>query len=346
MKKFLSMLLLICLLLTSVTSLGLALAETEGVSLTVGCMMPPQNISPFTIFTNRGQMYYYLYETLALKAADGTFYGILAKDWTTEDNLHYSFEIYDYIYDTAGNHITASDCVYSIEHCRDEGAVTYVVSVNQTGEYTFDLELMDDTSGTLQLAMERCCIVSQAAYEASSDKMAVSSISTAPYMVTDYVPNVSIAFEKNPNYWQTDESVQNPLYRNMTVDKLEYIKIAESSQQTIALETGAIDAFEKIGNTEVANFIEGGRDADNFTVLGYPSDLSYIFYFSREGICGNDVNLRKAMLYGIDKEALLVGGFDGMGTLPTFYGAPGGMSDLTPNSASEDYFKYDLERNI
>ena len=71
----------------------------------------------------------------------------------------------------------------------------------------------------------------------SSDLMATSSVSSAPYMVSEYVPNTSITFVKNPNYWQTDESAQNPLYKEATVDTLVYTKISEAAQQTIALET-------------------------------------------------------------------------------------------------------------
>ena len=333
------MLLIVSLFLTC---MAFGLAEGEGRSLTVGANMAPQNISPFTNFTNRGPTLQYLYETLVLKdPATQEYYGVLAKNWTTEDYITYHFEIYDYIYDTAGNQIKASDCVFSLEHGRDEAAVTWIVSAEETGEYTFDLTLTDASPSSFATAMERSMIVSQAAYEAAADGMSTSSVSSAPYMVVDYVPNVSITFEKNPNYWQTDESLQCPLYKQMTVDKMAYTKIAEASQQSIALETGAIDVFDKIANSEVVNFLEGGRDAANFTVVTKPTDNTYVQYFARDGLCGTDINLRKAISYAIDKEMLVMGAMDGNAKVPTFMGALDGLSDLTPASASEDYFKYD-----
>ena len=176
------------------------------------------------------------------------------------------------------------------------------------------------------------------------DQMATSVVSTAPYVVTDFVSNVSITLERNENYWQTDEELQNPVYKNMTVDKLSYTKIAEAAQQTIALETGAVDVFEGISNTEVANFLEGGRDAANFTALGYASPLSYIFYFSNTGIMAEDIELRKAVTYAIDKDTIIQGALDGLAVSPTFYGAPDGLSDLTPTNASEDYMAYDADK--
>ena len=129
----------------------------------------------------------------------------------------------------------------------------------------------------------------------------------------------------------------------MTVDKLSYTKISEAAQQTIALETGAIDVFEGISNTEVANFLEGGRDADNFTALGFASPISYIFYYANQGICGEDQNLRLAIAHAIDKNVIVQGAFNGLADVPTFNGAPDGLSDLTPTDASDDYFAYDPE---
>ena len=336
MKKILSVVLALIMLL----SCGATLAE--GRELTVGNNMAPQNISPFTNFTNRQPVMQYLYETLALKdSATGELYGVIAKSWTTEDNINYDFEIYDYVYDTEGNHITAADCVFSLEHGRDEAAVTWIASVEQTGDYTFRLTATDDSVSTFPTIMERAVIVSQAAYEAASDGMSTSAVGTGAYMVTDFVPNVSITLEKNPNYWQTDEALQCHLYKEMTVDTLRYTKIAEASQQTIALETGAIDVFEKIANTEVANFVEGGRDADNFTAIANPTDTTYVLYFAAGGQCGADVNLRKAISYAIDKEMLVLGALDGNAVVPNFMGAMGGMSDLTPTTENPDYFNYD-----
>lgn len=317
--------------------------QDGGRELKIGVTTAPQNISPFTNFTNRQPVVSYLYETLVARDQEGNFYGIIAKDWSTEDNITYDFEIYDYVYDTAGNQIKADDVVFSLEHARDEAANTWIAGAEATGEYTLTVTMVDDSVSTFPTGMDRAPIVSRASYEASADSMATSSISTAPYMVTDFVANVSITFEKNPNYWQTDESLQNPLYKESTVDKLYYTKISEAAQQTIALETGAIDAFSVIANTEVANFLEGGRNTENFEALGYASATSYVFYYANQGICAQDMNLRYAIAHAIDKNAIVQGAFDGLATAPEFMGAPGGMSDLTPTSAGSDYFKYDQD---
>lgn len=317
--------------------------EAGGRELKVGAATAPQNISPFTHFSNRQPVHPYLYETLVDKDTDGNYFGIIAKDWTTEDNITYSFEIYDYVTDTAGNNITAEDCVFSLEHARDDAANTWIASAEVTGDYTFDVTLIDAAASTFSTAMNRAPIVSKKSYEESDDGMATAPVSTSPLVVTEFVPNVSISFERNTNYWQTDESLQAPFVKQLSVDKISYTKISEAAQQTIALETGAIDVFESISNTEIANFLEGGRDADNFTALGFASPTNYIFYYANQGICGEDQNLRLAIAHAIDKSVIVQGAFNGLADVPTFNGAPDGLSDLTPSDASDDYFTYDPE---
>ena len=58
---------------------------------------------------------------------------------------------------------------------------------------------------------------------------------------------------------------------------------------------------------------------------------------------GEDINLRLAIAHAIDKNVIAQGAFNGLAKVPTYMGAPDGVSDLTPTSASEDYFAYDPE---
>ncbi|MCD8012124.1 MAG: ABC transporter substrate-binding protein [Lachnospiraceae bacterium] len=342
-KKVLAAALALGMAMTTISSTAMTAfaEEAEGVELTVGVSTMAQNISPFTNFTNRQPIQQYLYENLLYRDSDGVTHGVIAKDWTTEDNITYDIEIYDYVYDTAGNQIKAEDVVYSLEHARDEAANTWIVSAEETGDYTLTVTLTDDTASTFNTAFNRAPIVSIASYEASEDGMAASVVSTSPYMVTEFTANVSVTLERNPNYWQTDESLQNPLYSESTVQKLNYVKISEASQQSIALETGSVNAFRELSSTEISNFLEGGRDEEGYTALGYESNISYIFYFANQGLCGEDVNLRAAISYAIDKSAVVLGAFSGQAAVPTFMGSS--ISDLVPSSASEDYFAYDAE---
>jgi ABC-type transport system substrate-binding protein len=350
-KKILSLTLAVAMTLSLVGCSG-STTTTDGAStstevedsskvLNIGVSTAPQNISPFVNFSNRQPVNQYLYETLMVQNQEGGWDPCIAKTMETSDYLTYTFEIFDYVKDSEGNAITASDCVYSLEHARDEAANTWIDSAEVTGDYTFTLTVTDDAPSTIQTAINRAPIVSQAAYEASGDGMSTTVISTAPYKVSEFVSNVSINFIKSENYWQTDSEYITPLAANMNLDGMNFIKIAESAQQTVALETGTVDCFYKLATSEVENFLEGGRDAENFTVVKGSLDSCYCFYFGNESFLMDDENLRFAILYAIDKEAINIGAFVGLLTVPEFYGASDGMSDLIPDKLTDDYFGYD-----
>ncbi len=309
--------------------------------LNVGVSTAPQNLSPFTNFTNRQPVNQYVYETLMVQDKNGGWLPCVAKSFTTEDNLTYSFEIFDYVKDSAGNEIKAEDCVFSLEHARDEAANTWIDSAKVTGEYTFDLTVTDVSTATLPTAINRAPIVSKASYEASADGMATTPVGTSPYVVTEFVSNVSCNFVKNENYWQTDEQYLSPIAANANVNGMNFIKIAEAAQQTVALETGTIDVFYRIASSEVENFIEGGRNAEKFTSISGATDTGWCLYFGRDSFLSQDENLRKAIMYAINKEEINIGAFGGLLNVPTFYGATDGMSDLTPSTINPDYFNYD-----
>lgn len=311
--------------------------------ITIGSDQAAQNISPFTHFSNRQPAQAHLYEMLFTKDTNGELVPILAKSWTTEDNLNFDIELFDYIYDSAGNNIKAEDAVFSFKRCKAEAGNTWIDSVQVTGEYTFRLTCINTGVNTFYTAVTRTPIVSKSAYEASGDGMSTSTTNTSPYIVTEFIPNVSITLEKRSDYWQINEEYLSPFAKNSNVDKVTYIKIAEAAQQTIALETGTIDAFELISNTEVPNFQEGGRNVDNLTAYGRPRSSFYAWYYSMDDSSpvANDLNLRLAIAYAIDRQALADGALGRQALACNFFGSPEGMSDLNPTTT--DGFSYNPE---
>ena len=117
MKKFLSLLLAIMMTLSLVS---IASAE-QGEKVTVGLAGDPGNIGPFQgMSAGRIGILFTTYEMLMAKDATGKFGPVLMKEMTTVDDLTYDVEIWDYIYDQAGNHLTAND----IKFCYDSAIAT------------------------------------------------------------------------------------------------------------------------------------------------------------------------------------------------------------------------------
>ena len=111
MKKVLSLILALAMMLSMT---GFAAAE-QGAAVVVGIAGDPGNIGPFQgMGPGRIGILFTTYEFLVTK--DGAEYpGVLMKELTPVDDLTYDVEIYDYIYDQDGNHLTASDIKFCYE---------------------------------------------------------------------------------------------------------------------------------------------------------------------------------------------------------------------------------------
>ena len=93
-----------------------AVAEGEiAEKVVVGLNNDPQNLGPFQgMSAGRIGVLYTMYEMLAVTEG-GETYGVLMQDCEKVDDLTYNITIYDYIYDQAGNHLTADDIVWCYE---------------------------------------------------------------------------------------------------------------------------------------------------------------------------------------------------------------------------------------
>ena len=68
-----------------------------------------------------------VYERLGERSYYGStdFIGVLMKDWkVSDDGYTYSIEIYDYIYDQDGNHMTADDIIWCLDMQANEANKT------------------------------------------------------------------------------------------------------------------------------------------------------------------------------------------------------------------------------
>jgi peptide/nickel transport system substrate-binding protein len=277
--------------------------------VTIAINQDPGDLKPFAV--NFGAHPYILqnfYEFL-FDLEDNNYVPALAKGYNKVDDLHYDVQLYDNIYDSAGNHITADDVIYSTQKLVESGNnfKWYMVGDlkkidDYTVEYTWTKPITD--VGELEFPWCRTVIFSQKAYEASSDQFATAPIGTGPYVVKSYVSGSKVVLEANPKYWQTDKS-KITLRHQAHVQTIEYDIIAESSQNVIALQTGAVDYSEYVPSENLADFQSGGKYADKFSTEVASGSFVYALNLNQsEGHPGTDLNFRLAVFYAIDNDAI------------------------------------------
>jgi ABC-type transport system substrate-binding protein len=264
----------------------------------------PANLGPFVgMSMGRISVLSTMYEYLFF-AVGPELKPYLAKSFEQKDDKTFIVTLFDTIIDSAGNKITAADVVFSYNTAMAANAyrpLGDVASVKATGDYTVEIVTKEavGVGGFAKIGTE-CPVVSQKAYEASSDQMATKPITTAVYTLTEYVPGSSLTFERRADYWQKDASMR-PIVAQANVQTAVFQIITEQAQHTVALQTGSADISTSVPGSDIALF----DGQPGFNVTKNMDNLTQLLAFN--GTAGNPFTskeLRQAVSYAIDKKAL------------------------------------------
>lgn len=270
-----------------------------------------------------------IFQTLIKQDTEGNIRYEVAKTITKVDDLHYTIEIWDNIYDTDGNHLTASDIVFSIDTliaAGNESQVSKLDHLEIVNDYTLTWVLKEPfRAGDLEKQMSDPKLVTKAAYE--SHDMTSDPVGTGAYMLSDYVPGNSVTIVANEDFWMKElpEDVKAGLwtYCAQNVREIVFPIIPDAATRAIALETGEIDIADALDGADASSF--AGRD--DMTVIDKPVDPPALFVFncSEASPCA-DINLRKAICYALNNDAIAEGvscpAYPVYGLSPRMYDAP------------------------
>lgn len=278
--------------------------QTAG-KLVIALSTDPGSNFPMGMKTSAGLEYLpFVYQQLFASDGNG---GIIGESFEMQedDELTYIMKIRQDVYDTLGNHMTASDVIWSINYNRE-------VLGNVGGLPDLDYVELGDDDYTVIWHMKQplnvatyekhACnptVICQAAFEASEGGMVASGDGTGPYVFKEYVPGSSLTLVKNEDYW-ADGIIDAPRAL-ANVDELSFVFIPEASQRAIALEQGEVDYAVNINMTDLRNFED--ESAFQLVRISSAAPFQLMFNSGQDSPC-QDINLRKAILYGIDVPAI------------------------------------------
>jgi len=312
--------------------------------LDIGYSQTPDTLTVFRANTNRDAPYWpYVTEQLAIFSVDNKLEPWVAKSWSTEDNgFTYEVEINQGVKDTEGNEITAADIVWFMNKSKEMALKPIwgkLESVEQTGDYTFKVKLVSNIVGTFETFLTDTYVVSQKAFEASSDEFGTSLVSTSPYKITEFTANSVMKMELRDDYWQDYSNMPESVRPN--VPAVYWHAIPEASQLGIALETGTIDMAIRIDNSTGAQF----KDNPAFTMelADGPQGWTVFFSGAETSPMAENVKLRQAVCYAIDAQGLITGLCAGYGT--PMYDAHSPLHiGANEKWKNEEYYSYDVEK--
>ena len=117
-----------------------------------------------------------------------------------------------------------------------------------------------------------------------------TAISNGPFKLAEYATGDSLVLVKNENYWNAEA---------VKLDKIVGTMIVDSSTELTAYESGDIDAADNPPVQEIPRLL---AEEPSFQILPLLGTYYYIFNVDKEPT--NDVRVRKALTYAIDRKAI------------------------------------------
>lgn len=299
MKKRLALLAAACLCMAvSMTSFA---ADKSDIVVAVDADVDTLHPTDFSTTVELGVLNQ-IYDTLLYYSPDGTKdpEPRIAESYeVSDDGLDYTFHLRDDVTFHDGTPVTADDVVFSIELYKASeyqgSQISMLSSVEATDEHTVVCHLDAPYSPFLQ-GICSPMIASKAYYESSEDDFVNNPIGTGPYKFISRAKGSNIKLEANEDYYRGAPEIKEVTFE----------VIPDSSTKAIALQTGEVNFAEIDSATKPQ--LEANPA---ITIAEVPTSAFSYIAMNTEKEPFNDVKVRQAINYAIDRDNLVAVCYDG-----------------------------------
>ena len=363
-KRIVVVVVLILVFMLTLTACGSSPATNGSTGSTGGSTEDANGMSPLTIGVagsissidlnqEAGILNYYLAaiyaEGLVGLSNDGEIIPTVASSWEDEDATIWKFTIRDNVYFSDGTLLTADDVVYSIENAMDPekspGVAiyfpAYVEGVEQTGDNEVTITL-DGPHASFIVNVSNAgglFIRSRAWGESATAPGSPQDlfVGTGPYTATAFEPGSHVTFKANENWWGGKPELQ----------QIRFDFFSDENTRLLAFTQGDIDFAL---NIPVDQSEQWGK-VDGAQVEFLNDRYYYGLTFDQTVELFQDVHVRKAIAYAIDKESIVAGSIlKGHGTPATAITAPEQFAtvmsadEAKAKLAEVTHYDFDLEK--
>ena len=257
----------------------------------------------------------------------------VAESWTvSEDGKTYTFKIRSNAKFHNGDPVKASDCVYSFEAAMASPRInTYYTSIDRVeapDDSTFVMHLKSPNGAIFATLSTYSYIISEKVAKEQGDKFGtiLHNGSAGAYKLT--------RLDGLDSYWEI-EAFPDYYLGEPAIKKASYKPIAEASAGLIAFESGELDWYI----APIANWDALTANPKFKSELVAANHQSY-FIMNHSNAELQDLNLRKAIAYAIDKDALNDVCYSGLAEIAKYMYHPT-LNIAAP--AHDTYYEYDPE---
>jgi len=277
--------------------------KTTGGSVVVGIQQDIDSLDPHkATAAGTKEILFNIFEGLVKPDENGNLINAVASDYTiSEDGLVYTFTIRENVKFHNGNVVTAEDVKYSLERVSGLLDGTPLISTLKTIQA---VDILDEK--TVQVTVESAnteliySFVAAIIPAGSGEDEAADPVGTGPFSFVSYKPQEGIVLAKNPDYWQEGLPI---------LDQVNFKIVGSADTALLELQGGTIDLYAYLTDSQAQALKESNR------VISSASNVVQALFLNNAVAPLDDVRVRQAILYAVDKEAVndFVGG--GTGTL-------------------------------
>lgn len=287
-------------------------AENVKDTLVVATNAGPADLDPHgTNDQNSNDVRFQIYEALVGVDVDGSIVPRLATEWEWVDDTTIKFTLRDGVKFQDGSLLTADDVLFSLKRA-SEGDFTaswltdvLMDKMEALDEKTIQLKL-NVPVGALLSRLSNVMIVSKAAWESKTEsEMLKNPMGTGPYKLVEWFQGDRLEFVAHEDYW--GEPVAFP--------KLVMRIIPESSARALEIEAGTVDVSLVVQAADIGTL---ERD-ENISIVTNPSYMITYLGFDCSKAPYDNVKVRQALSYSIDKGAIAENVYSGLGS-PALHG--------------------------
>lgn len=294
---------------SSSASGGTASTVVHGGTLTLARAEDPASFDPI-VPSDNGSIWTMLliYGQLVRVNSAGTGVSAdLAKSWDVSNSgTTYTFHLRPGVTFSNGMPLTSSDVKFSLERAFKSAnwsfLFTSVKSIQVPSTDTVVITLNKPDAALLsKLALYGASIIPEKVYKGAKESKFDHPIGTGPFMLQSWVKGKKEVLAANPHYWQKP-------YPYLSKVVLE--DIANDNTRLLLARSGRADVVTEIPYTDLKTLSQDKK----LTVKTYPVGRVDMVLMNDKKKPFNDINVRKAINYAIDRKALIKSVLEGYGT--------------------------------
>ncbi len=295
-------------------------AGKPGGTLKIGLQREFQILDPHVDSSLADNIFFMaVFDRLIERTPDGKLYPSLATEWSvSDDGLTWTFKLRQGVKFHDGTPFDAAAVKFNFDRIVDP-ATKSQSAIFSLGPYDSTTVVDDSTIqvkfktpyGRLpsSLATLGPSMVSPAAVQKYGQDFALHPVGTGAFVFKEYIQKQHVVITKNPDYnWASARSTHNgPAY----LDEVTFQFIPEDGTRTAALSQGQVDGINAVQPTDWVAFKSSGDfEASQRLVEGYPPAGIYLNVTKAPT---DDLTVRKAIEFAINKDEIIKVVFDGVG---------------------------------